>query len=393
MKVLHVYAGNLFGGIETLLVTLARERHLNPDMEAQFAICFEGRLAIELVSTGVKVHQLGEVKLRDPVRVLRARARLEQVIRQNEIDLVICHACWPQVIFGGTVKQMGKPLVFWCHDTPTGQSLIEKLAKFVQPDLTIANSRYTQQHLHRLYPNIPDRVIYCPVSPIQVDRPHAVRAQIRARLGTPIDTTVIIQVSRMERWKGHSLTIAALGEIQDLDNWEYWIVGGIQRESERDYLADLQQQVAELGLIDSASERLLLGQTLRHRQRIRFLGERQDVPDLLTAADIFCQPNLNPEPFGIAFIEALSAGLPIVTVAMGGGGEIVNSACGYGVAPGNVSEIAQALRELVQNPAKRQQFRAAAIDRAKELCDPQQQIDAIDRVMNEVWDSKFASTH
>jgi glycosyltransferase involved in cell wall biosynthesis len=392
MKVLHVYAGNLFGGVETLLVTLARERQLEPKMEAQFAICFEGRLATELVSTGVKVHQLGAVKLRNPVSVLRARARLKQVIRHNQIDLVICHACWPQVIFGGTVKQMGKPLVFWCHDTPTGQSLIEKLAKFVQPDLTIANSQYTQQHLHRLYPNTPDRVIYCPVSPIQIDCPHTVRAQIRAELGTDIDTTVIIQVSRMERWKGHSLTIAALGEIQDLPNWEYWIVGGIQREHERDYWAELQQQVARLGFVDADPERRLLGQTL-HPQRIRFLGERQDVPDLLNAADVFCQPNLTPEPFGIVFIEALSAGLPIVTVAMGGGGEIVNSACGYAVAPGNVSEISQALRELVQNPAKRQQFRAAAIDRAKELCDPQQQIGAIDRVMNEVCDSKFASTH
>jgi glycosyltransferase involved in cell wall biosynthesis len=376
MKVLHVYAGNLFGGIETLLVTLARQRHLHPEMEPQFALCFEGRLSQELTSTGVNVHQLGEVRLRDPWQAMRAKAQLERVIRQNEIDVVICHACWPQAIFGGTVKQMGKPLVFWCHDTPTGQSLIEKLAKFIQPDLIIANSQYTQQHLHRLYPNPPDRVIYCPVAPIEIDNPQLVRQKIRQQLGTPADTTVIIQVSRMERWKGHSLTIAALAEIQDLDNWEYWIVGGVQRDSERDYATELQQQVIHLGLAE----------------RIRFLGERQDVPDLLIAADVFCQPNLSAEPFGIAFIEALYAGLPVVTVAIGGGGEIVNSTCGYAVSPGHVSEIAQALRELVQNPAKCQQFRSAAIHRASELCDPQQQIGTIDRVMNEICNSQLTST-
>jgi glycosyltransferase involved in cell wall biosynthesis len=377
MKVLHVYAGNLFGGIETLLVTLARERHLYPEMEAQFALCFEGRLSEQLVSMGVKVHQLGAVRLRDPVRVLRARGRLERVILENEVDLVICHACWPQVIFGGTVRRMNKPLIFWCHDVLTGTNLLERLAKFIQPDLVIANSQYTQQHVDRVYPNIPDRVVYCPVSPIQVENPSSVRQQVRQQLGTAADATVIIQVSRMERWKGHSLSIAALGEIKDLDNWEYWVVGGIQRESEENYFTALQQQVIELGLED----------------RVRFLGERRDVPNLLIAADIFCQPNLNPEPFGIAFIEALYVGLPIVTVAIGGGGEIVTPDCGYAVEPGSVSQIAGALRKLIEHSIDYQHFSTAAIERARELCDPQQQLGEIDRIARELCQSKSSESH
>ncbi len=365
MKVLHIYAGNLFGGIETLLLTLARARDLYPQMESEFALCFEGRLSQELAATGVKVHQLGEVRLRDPWQVFRARAQLKKVIAENEIDAAICHACWPQTIFGGTISKMGKPLLFWCHDTPQGQSLLERLAKFIQPDWVIANSKYTQQHLNLLYPNPPNCVIYCPVAPIKIDNNTAIRQQMRAQLGTPADTTVIAQVSRLEAWKGQSLTIAALGAIRDLDHWECWIVGGVQRDSERAYYDRLQQQVRELGL----------------GERVRFLGERNDVPDLLLAADIFCQPNLVGEPFGIAFIEALYAGLPIVTVALGGGGEIVTPDCGYVVTPGNISEIAKALRELVRDPIDRQKFRAAAILRATELCDPQQQITTLARTI------------
>jgi glycosyltransferase involved in cell wall biosynthesis len=371
MKVLHVYAGNLFGGIETLLVTLARQRHLYPEMEPQFALCFEGRLSRELATTDVKVHQLGAVKLSRPWQAVRARTELERIIRQESIDLVICHACWPQLIFGRTVRQLGKPLVFWCHDTPTGQSLIEKLARFVRPDLTIANSHYTQQHLHLLYPNTPDRVMYYPVAPIVIERPLAVRQDIRQQLGTATETTVIIQVSRMERWKGHALSIAALGEIKDLGNWEYWIVGGVQRESERDYLKELQERVAKLGLTE----------------RVRFLGERHDVPDLLVAADVFCQTNLSGEPFGIVFVEALYAGLPVVTVAVGGGGEIVTPACGSAVEPGNVSEIARSLRQLIQNPTNRQQVRTSAMHRASELCDPHQQIGTLAKVTSELCHS------
>ena len=368
MKVLHVYAGNLFGGIETLLVTLARERHLCPGMEPQFAICFEGRLSVDLVETGAKVHQLGTVRLRYPWQVIRARTQLERVIRQESIDAVICHACWPQVIFGGVVKQLGKPLLFWCHDTPKGTSLLEKLAKFVLPDLVIANSKYTQQHLNLLYPNSNSHIIYYPISAIEIDRPELVRQQVRQQLGTAADTVTIIQVSRLERWKGHTLTIAALGVMKDLPNWECWMVGGMQRESEREYWEELQQQVRELGL----------------EERIRFLGQRQDVSDLLVAADIFCQPNLGGEPFGIVFIEALYAGLPVVTVNIGGGGEIVNPDCGYAAAPGNLGEIAAALQELVQSPIKRQEFRSSACQQAIELCDPQQQLAKLDRVIQEI---------
>ena len=373
MKVLHVYAGNLFGGIETLLVTLARERHLYPQMEPHFALCFEGRLSQELADTGVKVHQLGTVRLRDPWQVVRARAELKRVIQDNSIDAIICHACWPQVIFGGTVKSMGKPLFLWCHDTPSGTSLLERSAKFIQPDLVIANSQYTQQHLNLLYPNTPHRVVYAPVTPIKIDDSKSIEQRMRQQLGTAADLTVITQVARMEYWKGHALTIAALGEIRDLDTWECWIVGGIQRESEREYHSQLQQQVQQLGL----------------EERVRFLGERKDVPDLLLAADIFCQPNLAGEPFGIAFIEALSAGLPIVTVALGGGGEIVTPECGYVVAPENVGEIAQALRKLIQNPLERQLLGRAAIRRATELCDPQQQLQRLDLTIGQLCQSKL----
>src|SRR5579872_6438503 len=52
IRVLHVAAGKLYGGVETLLVTLARYHKLCPEMEPEFAVCFEGRLAEELRATG-----------------------------------------------------------------------------------------------------------------------------------------------------------------------------------------------------------------------------------------------------------------------------------------------------------------------------------------------------
>ena len=63
--------------------------------------------------------------------------------------------------------------------------------------------------------------------------------------------------------------------------------------------------------------------------RVRFLGQRSDVPRLMAAADVFCQPNAGPEPFGVVFVEALYAGLPVVTSAFGGAVEVVERPCEF----------------------------------------------------------------
>ena len=92
---------------------------------------------------------------------------------------------------------------------------------------------------------------------------------------------------------------------------------------------------------------------LRLNDRVRFVGERADVPRLLAAADIYCQPNISPEPFGIAFIEALAAGLPVVTSAIGGAMEIVDDTCGQLVPASDPAALSAALRRLVGDPEER----------------------------------------
>ena len=79
--------------------------------------------------------------------------------------------------------------------------------------------------------------------------------------------------------------------------------------------------------------------------RVRFLGQRSDIFQLLSAADIFSEPNTSPEPFGISLIEALSARLPVITSACGGAVEIVDTSCGILVSPGDVAELTASIRK------------------------------------------------
>jgi len=146
--------------------------------------------------------------------------------------------------------------------------------------------------------------------------------------------------------------------LRDLPNWIAWIVGGAQRPRELSYLNSLKKAAVTLGIAN----------------RVMFLGQRSDVPRILAAADIHCQPNTGPEPFGITFVEALYAGIPVVTTAMGGAQEIVDDSCGILVRPDDPEALAAALRHLVQEGGLRKRLGAAGPNRARQLCDPATQI-------------------
>src|SRR4051794_40307402 len=88
LRILHVQTGRLYGGIQRMLLCLAENRGHCPEMEASFALCFEERLAQELVETGVPVHSLGAARLRQPWTLLRARRRLRALLAEEEFDVV-----------------------------------------------------------------------------------------------------------------------------------------------------------------------------------------------------------------------------------------------------------------------------------------------------------------
>lgn len=357
LQVLHVSSGNLYGGVETALVALARFRHFCPAMELEFALSFEGRLSEELNGTGVRVHQLGEVRTRKPWTVWSARANLRRLLSQQSFDVVICHMAWPMAMFGSTARRSGLPLVFWAHDAAKGTHWLERWASRVSPDIIIANSRFTAETMPLLFSSAPCKVIYCPVIPFEPSEAQS-RIETRRSLGASDETVVIIQVSRMEAWKGHKLQLEALAKLKEDPRWTCWIAGGAQRPAEQQYVRELQEKASRLGIGD----------------RVHFLGQRSDVPGLLAAADIFSQPNLGAEPFGIVFIEALAAALPVVTTAMGGPREIIDESCGMVAPPGNADLVAAALQRLIDSADLRCRLGRRGPERARQLCDPSARI-------------------
>ena len=360
MRVLHISTGNLYGGIETLLRTLAVHRAACPELEQHFALCFEGRLSAELQASGAGLHMLGGARVSRPLSLWKVRRALHETLRRERFDVVVCHAAWTQAVFGTVARDAGLPLVFWQHEASAGTHWLERWARLTPPDLALCNSFYTARTLSKIYPRrVRGEVLYCPVGPpLEIDVPQGERAAVRAALDTPEDAVVVIQTSRMEAWKGHALHLDALALLRDVPGWMCWQVGGAQRPHEEQYLAELKRAATRHGI----------------NGRVRFTGQRADVARLLAAADIHCQPNALPEHFGITFVEALHARVPVVTCAHGGALEIVDDSCGVLTPPGDAHALAAALRRLIEDATLRARLGAGGAARARQLCDPATQI-------------------
>jgi glycosyltransferase involved in cell wall biosynthesis len=329
MRVVHVVSGRLFGGIEQMLVTIARCRSVTPAIDVQFAVAASGRLEQELRAAGVEVVSLGDVRLSRPASVVHARTRFARCLTSAPSTTVaVFHAPWAFAVFAPVARRKGVPVVLWQHDHATGRTLVERWARTTPADLVICNSVWTSKTAAALQPNAVFRVIHPPVS---LPLSSAGRQQIRAGLDAASDSVVILSASRLEPWKGHLHLLRALGQLLDLPRWTLWIAGGAQRPHEVEYEQQLRGEAARLGI----------------ESRVRFLGERRDMPALMGAADLFCQANEGPEPFGVVFAEALLSGVPVVTMRLGGAPEIVSDACGRLVPAGDDEALARSIRELV----------------------------------------------
>lgn len=324
-------------------------------MDVSFALTFDGQCAAELREAGARVTILEEARLSRPISVWRARRALSRLLRQERPDVVVCHQAWPVVMFGSTVKAAKVPLVMWLHMSVT-RHWLNRMAWRVGPDAIICNSRYTASTLPSV--DAPVDVAYAPMSPAVAPAAHeAAKTEL-----------VIIQVSRMERLKGHAVLLEALARLRGRAGWSCWIVGGAQRPNEESYAASLRARVADLGIAD----------------RVKFLGHRLDARELMRNADICCQPNVEPDAFGLTLIEALSAGVPVVASAIGGAIEIVDSTCGVLVAPADPETLAHELNGLLDDRARRAYLGANGPQRAKTLCDPAAQMPRIAGILERV---------
>jgi glycosyltransferase involved in cell wall biosynthesis len=175
----------------------------------------------------------------------------------------------------------------------------------------------------------------------------AARRRVRAALGAPDDEVVVLAVSRLVWHKGYPELAAAMRMVPDAALW----VAGERLTSDRG--PDMTALLRDAGL----------------GARLRLLGHRDDVADLMAAADLFVLPS-RFEGLPMSVIEAMLTGLPVIAANVRGPAEqVVPEVTGLLVPPGDAPALAAALQRLAADPALRARMGAAGRLRAVERYD------------------------
>jgi glycosyltransferase involved in cell wall biosynthesis len=172
------------------------------------------------------------------------------------------------------------------------------------------------------------------------------RHEARERLGLPLEATILVAVGSLTPVKGHRYAIEALRTIvRGHPSCVLYLVGAGNLEPE------LRRRTGELGLGD----------------HVVLAGARpgDEIAWWMAAADALIMPSLT-ESFGLAALEALACGLPVVASRVGGlVDQITDGVNGYLVPPRDPAAIAAAVERILGDSAGHEGMRARCVDSAR----------------------------
>jgi len=198
-----------------------------------------------------------------------------------------------------------------------------------------------------------DRIAIVP-SGVDCERFHppspSEREHARAALGLSAETIAIAAVGALELRKGHRYLIEAIASLGEHNG----------PQSGRMKLNCL---IAGEGSLRAELEREVGGHSFGGD--VSLIGHIEDTRQLLWASDIFAMPSLS-EGLGVAVLEAMACGLPVVASAVGGLRQaVIHEQTGLTAAPGHYDEIAEAIARLSGSAEMRAKIGAAARERAE----------------------------
>jgi len=175
------------------------------------------------------------------------------------------------------------------------------------------------------------------------------KRMLKEQLDLPLDIPIITMVGVMRPGKGQPMLLEAARHIPDA----LFVLVGDGKPHVR---AELEMQAQALG------------------KRVRFLGQRMDIPNILNASDIFVLPSDN-EALPTVLLEAGAAGLPVVATRVGGIPEIIDDGkTGILIEKRDTAALITALNALIQNHEQRQKMGQAAIENVRKDFTLEQQV-------------------
>ena len=336
IKILHLVEDLKIGGlervIESIVTGLDKDRY---DAEV-WCLAHGGEIAEELIDRGVSVKILGMKSYYNPLRIIA----LSRLIREKGVEILHTHGYFAST-FGRLAAILARVpvIITHVHSTYYGYSkrnlLIERFLSFFT-DKIVCVSVAVQKFVLEVE-GINEKkplVIYNGVEDMGV---REAKSEVsRKSFGISDSKIVVITVASLTPHKGHGVLIDAMHILtQAYQNLRLLIVGDGPLRN------DLAEYVMRLDL----------------SRNIVFTGLKRDIYSLLRLSDIFVLPSLEREGLGIAMIEAMACGLPVIGTRLGGIPEVIEeNVNGFLVTPGNPEELAVAIEKLISDKTARERM-------------------------------------
>jgi glycosyltransferase involved in cell wall biosynthesis len=341
LRVLLVIKCLGYGGAERLLVDMVATTDERFHYEVAYILRSQDALVPAIVAGGTPVHPLGAAHNAD----LRWMVAFRHLLGQGHYDVVHFHlpyaAALGQMVVNSLPRSVRPGVVYTEHSLWDRAKLVNRVllrASMGREERLVTVSRASYDALPTPLRRRSTTVVHgvdLSRSDSLIARRQELRTLVRSELGVEHDELLFLTVANLRPEKGYDVLLAAARSIADSGLPIRIAAVGRGPLSEI-----LHARHAEFGLGD----------------RFQFLGQRDDVPQLLAGADAFVLASLQ-EGLPVALMEATSVGLPIVASDIGGVPQILeNEVDALLVTPGDPAMLCQAMKRLSSDPELRERL-------------------------------------
>jgi glycosyltransferase involved in cell wall biosynthesis len=301
----------------------------------------------------------------------RAIYRTLKILKDRNVRLVHSHYSKDLWTLIPAVRLLGQlPTIFIKH-IGTQKSKRDIFHKFLYSSIcyTIAISKVIKDNILETHPILPEKlgVVHHGININDFETTAIDRQTIRKEFGVGNNDVLIGTVGRLQVGKGHfEFLEMAARLIRKHENVRFVIVGEATR-----------------GEDNKAQQLFLKAKELNFNEKLIFTGFRKDIPNVLSALDVFAFPS-HAEAFGLVVIEAMAAKLPVVSSRCDGILDIVkDGSTGFLVNPKNVNELTHAVEKLILNKDLRDTMGNNGYLRAKEKFEINTMVDQIEEIYSQ----------
>lgn len=340
-RILQIIPSMEIGGAErTVLEITAFLKNTN---YTSLVLTSGGKLIKDLEKLNIEVVRY-PIDKKNPLLIIKNIIKLKKIFIEKNIDLIHVRSRAPAWSAIFAARSLKIPIVTTWHGHVSNSSWFKKKYNSImhKGNALIANSNYTAENINKIYKIDKDKIDIIPRG-VNTENFKASNFSDEEKINIKKEWKVFDQnkiilllPARLTRWKGHEVVIKAIGLLKKEEFFKNIIClfAGNQKGSER-YIQNLKETIASLSLDD----------------KIKLIGQVENMPLAYQASNIILSPSIQPEPFGRIPIEAQASGKIIISSNAGAVKETIRSgqdSTGFKVKPNNSEELAHQIKLVIK---------------------------------------------